>query len=261
VDLSKVKVIILAGGLGTRLGEETATRPKPLVEVGGKPILWHIMKIYSAYGIRNFVIALGYKGHMIKEYFLTYHAHNSDLLIDIGTGNVEVCATSIEPWSVRLVDTGQNTMTGGRIGRLRQYVEDDEFFLATYGDGVADIDIPGQIARFKEKGAPALLTAVRPPSRFGALEVADGRVVDFSEKPQTGEGYINGGFFVFTPRLFDLIDGDDTILERKPLETLAKAGELSVYEHTGFWHPVDNIRDLKILNELWEKGDPPWKIW
>jgi len=261
MDVSKYKVIILAGGFGTRLAEETTVRPKPMVEVGGHPILWHIMKIYSHYGLRNFLIALGYKGEAIKDYFLNYCALNSDIMIDLAKGNVTLMNGAAEPWNVTLVDTGMGTQTGGRILRLRKYVEGDPFFFATYGDGVANIDIRRQIEEYRAAGCPCMLTAVRPPSRFGALELEHGKVKSFTEKPQAGEGWINGGFFIFSNRLFDFLKDDETILEREPLESLAAGEELSAYMHEGFWHPMDTMRDVKRLNELWEKGEAPWKVW
>ncbi len=261
MDLFDHKVVILAGGLGTRLAEETAVRPKPMVEIGGRPILWHIMKTYSQYGLRNFIVALGYKGDVIKQYFLNYCALSSDISIDLSNGNVTLMDGTAEPWNVTLVDTGLGTQTGGRILRLKKYLDKEPFFFATYGDGVANIDIAQQVEQYRACKRACMLTAVRPPSRFGALSLKDGQVQSFTEKPQAGEGWINGGFFIFSRMLFDFLSGDETILEREPLESLANCRELAAYMHTGFWHPMDTLRDVKRLNELWEKGEAPWKIW
>lgn len=261
VDLSERQAIILAGGMGTRLSEETTVRPKPMVEIGGRPILWHIMKIYSRFGVNKFIVALGYKGEVIKQYFLNYCALQSDIEIHIPTGEVTLTHRPEEQWTVKLVDTGLHTQTGGRLRRLKQYVCDDPFFFLTYGDGVADIDIHEQVRGYLSSGHPCMLTAVRPPSRFGALELDGQEVRTFNEKPQTGEGWINGGFFIFSNRVFDLLADDSTILERTPLEKLASNRELGVYPHYGFWHPMDTLRDVRLLNELWDKGEAPWKKW
>jgi glucose-1-phosphate cytidylyltransferase len=256
-----MKAVILAGGMGSRLAEETAVRPKPMVEVGGKPILWHIMKTYAAYGIEDFVICLGYKGYAIKEYFANYVLHNADVTIDLQRNCVELHDSRAENWRVTLVDTGEETMTGGRIKRIRPHV-DGEPFLLTYGDGVADIDIAALIASHKRAGTLATLTAVRPQGRFGALELGDdGSVLSFSEKPPGDGGYINGGFFVLEPGIFDYIQGDATVWERSPLEHLAADHQLSAYVHDGFWQPMDTLRDKNVLETLWSEGHAPWKVW
>ncbi len=257
-----MRTVILAGGLGSRLGEETAVRPKPMVEIGGKPILWHIMKIYSSAGFNDFVICLGYKGYMIKEYFANYFLHTSDVTIDLRNGNgMEVHASHSEPWRITLVDTGQQTMTGGRLSAVRSYLEPTEPFCFTYGDGVADIDIADLVAFHAQHGLSATVTAVTPPGRFGALEFDGGRVVDFREKPAGDGGLINGGFFVVDPSVLDLIDGPDTIWESGPLETLARQGEMMGYRHDGFWQPMDTLRDKLYLEDLWNTGKAPWKRW
>ncbi len=257
-----MRTVILAGGLGSRLGEETAIRPKPMVEIGGKPILWHIMKIYSSAGFNDFVICLGYKGYMIKEYFANYFLHTSDVTIDLRNGNgIEVHHTQSEPWRITLVDTGADTMTGGRLGAVRSYLDPEEPFCFTYGDGVADIDVAQLVAFHNGHGLRATITAVSPPGRFGALEFDDGKVVDFREKP-TGDGrQINGGFFVAHPSVLDLIDGPDTVWEQRPMETLARGGQLVGYRHDGFWQPMDTLRDKIYLEELWNSGKAPWKRW
>jgi len=256
-----MKAVILAGGLGSRLSEETALRPKPMVEVGGKPILWHIMKIYAAYGIQDFVICLGYKGYAIKEYFANYVLHMSDVTIDLEHNMVELHDSRAENWHVTLVDTGEETMTGGRIKRIQPHV-DGESFLLTYGDGVADIDIAALIASHKRAGTLATLTAVRPQGRFGALDLGDDNTVtSFSEKPPGDGGYINGGFFVLEPGIFDYIQDDATPWERAPLERLAADHQLSAYVHDGFWQPMDTLRDKNLLEKLWSEGHAPWKVW
>jgi len=256
-----MKAVILAGGIGSRLSEETALRPKPMVEVGGKPILWHIMKTYAAYGIQDFVVCLGYKGYAIKEYFANYVLHMSDVTIDLEHNSVEWHDSRAENWRVTLVDTGEETMTGGRIKRIRPYV-DGESFLLTYGDGVADIDIAALIASHKRAGTLATLTAVRPQGRFGALDLGDENMVtSFSEKPPGDGGYINGGFFVLEPGIFDYIEGDATVWERSPLEHLAADHQLSAYVHNGFWQPMDTLRDKNLLENLWSEGRAPWKVW
>ncbi len=257
-----MKAVILAGGFGTRIGEETHLRPKPMVEIGGKPILWHILKIYSAHGINDFIICLGYKGYVIKEYFANYVLHGTDVTFDLGKKSMEVHEGSVEPWRVTLVDTGEHTMTGGRLKRVRQYLDDDETFLLTYGDGVADIDIKAAVEFHEKQGRHATVTAVKPPGRFGALNLDEGRnVVSFQEKPEGDGALINGGFFVLTPSVFDYIDGDSTVWEREPLERLASDGQLCAYRHDGFWQPMDTTRDRDSLNALWQGGKPPWKVW
>jgi glucose-1-phosphate cytidylyltransferase len=255
-----MKTVILAGGFGTRLAEESASKPKPLVEVGDHPILWHIMKIYSSHGFREFVIALGYKGDAIKHYFLNYHRLRNDLTIDLKNERVYVHDASMEDWRIHLVDTGLHTMTGGRLGRLKRQLG-NETFLMTYGDGVANVDIGAALAFHKKMGRLATVTAVRPPARFGGLEFEGDLVSEFSEKRQTGEGWVNGGFFILEPGVLDYLDSDQTIFERDPLERLASEGQLSVYLHHGFWQCMDTLRDVRYLNELWSDGTPPWKIW
>lgn len=256
-----MKAVILAGGLGTRLSEETSTRPKPMVEIGGKPILWHIMKIYSAHGVRDFVICLGYKGYMIKEYFANYFLHMSDVTIDLSRNSMEVHNNNAEPWRVTLVDTGDDTMTGGRLLRVREHFKNDEAFCFTYGDGVSDINI-GETLRFhKTHGKLATLAGTQPPGRFGALVTKGDRVLSFQEKPHGDGAWINGGFFVLSPKVVDYIADDATIWERGPLEKLAASGEIMVYRHSGFWHPMDTLRDKTYLEELWQSGKAPWKTW
>lgn len=254
-----MKAMILAGGLGTRLSEETVSRPKPMVEVGGKPILWHILKIYSAHGIHDFVICAGYKGYVIKEYFANYFLHMSDITFDMKENSVEVHSKRSEPWRVTIVDTGDDTLTGGRIKRAAAFIDDT--FCLTYGDGVADINIAETIRFHRASGRKATLSAVQPSGRFGALGVEDGRVESFQEKPQGDGAWINGGFFVLEPSVLDYIDGDETIWERGPLERLAQEGQLSAYEHRGFWQPMDTLRDKLLLEQLWEEKRAPWKIW
>ncbi|WP_203076670.1 glucose-1-phosphate cytidylyltransferase [Falsiroseomonas ponticola] len=252
------KAVILAGGYGTRLMEETETRPKPMVEIGGRPILWHIMKIYSAHGINEFVIALGYKGYMIKEFFANYRLHMSDVTFDYGRNDISTHVGRAEAWKVTLVDTGAETMTGGRLKRLADYVGDEPFCM-TYGDGVAQIDIGGLIAYHERHGRAATVTAVRPPSRFGALETeASGRVAKFREKPPGDGMRINGGFFILSPRVLDYIPGDETVFEKEPMERLAEDGELMAWEHDGFWHSMDTLRDKRALEAMWSAGQAPW---
>lgn len=255
-----VKAVILAGGLGTRLGEETSVRPKPMVEVGGMPILWHIMKIYSSHGINDFVICLGYKGYMIKEYFANYFLHTADVTLDLSKNSMEVHQNWSEPWRITLVETGKDAMTGGRLRAVRQYLEPGTPFCFTYGDGVADIDVTAQLAFHRAHGRKATITAVAPPGRFGALEFKGDSVRSFVEKPAGDGGLINGGFFVLDPSVVDLIDGPDTIWEREPLERLASSGELMGYRHDGFWQPMDTLRDKQHLEALWAQG-APWKSW
>lgn len=255
-----MKTIILAGGRGTRISEETIIRPKPMVEIGGKPILWHIMKIYASYGFRDFLVACGYKGEMIKEYFFNYYIHNNDYLVNLRDGSHEVFQTNQEDWQVSLVDTGFDTNTGGRLLRLKKYIE-GESFMVTYGDGVGDIDIAALMAFHRRHGRTATVTAVRPPARFGGLNLDGERVVEFSEKPQAGEGWINGGFFIFEPAVFECLVDDKTVLERDPLECLAAAGQLMAYRHYGYWQPMDTLREKQLLEEHWSSGKAPWKVW
>ena len=255
---SDMSVVLLAGGLGSRLSEETDTKPKPLVEIGGKPIIWHIMKIFSHYGVRHFVICLGYKGYKIKEYFANYFLHQSDVTLVMG-GEPTYHAVQAEPWRVTLIDTGEATMTGGRLRRVRPYLADDRPFFMTYGDGVGDVRIDKLLDAHHAHGRKATVTAVRPLARFGALELNGDRVLGFREKPVTEGGYINGGFFVLEPSAVDLVGGDDTIWEQGPLETLAADGDLHAYFHHGFWQPMDTLRDKHLLEELWASGSAPWK--
>lgn len=254
-----MKAVILAGGQGTRISEETHLRPKPMVEIGGKPIIWHIMKIYSKFDINDFIICLGYKGYMIKEYFANYFLHTSDVTIDIKNNDIEIHQINAEPWRVTLVDTGENTMTGGRVKRISKYI--NETFCLTYGDGLSDIDIPDTINFHKKNKFLATLAAVQPPGKFGALSLDKDRVTSFQEKPKGDSAWINGGFFVFEPSIMDHIGGDTTILEREPLETLARNGQLGAFKHPGFWQPMDTLRDKNYLEELWLSGNAPWKIW
>jgi len=256
-----MRTVILAGGLGSRLGEETGSRPKPMVEIGGMPILWHIMKIYSAAGLNDFVICLGYKGYVIKEYFANYFLHNSDVTIDLAKNHMEIHQSWSEPWRITLVDTGADTMTGGRLKAIRPYLNPDEPFCFTYGDGVADIDIGALVAYHKAHGLRATITSVAPPGRFGALEFDGDKVMSFREKPAGDGGQINGGFFVADPSVLDLVDGPETIWEQGPLEALAAAGELMAYRHDGFWQPMDTLRDKMHLEDLWSSGKAPWKRW
>lgn len=255
-----MKTVILAGGLGTRLSEETVLRPKPMVEIGGKPILWHILNIYAAYDFREFIIALGYKGEQIKEYFLNFYALNNDLTIDLARGSTKVHDGDQTNWIVHLVDTGNDTQTGGRLKRLKRWVG-GETFMMTYGDGVADVDV-GQVVAFHQRhGKLATITTARPPARFGGVVFDGDRVAKFTEKPQTGEGWVNGGFFVLEPAALEYIEGDETIWERGPLERLAADGQLMAYRHEGFWQPMDTLREKRLLEELWETGRAPWRVW
>lgn len=256
-----MKAVILAGGLGTRLSEETDLKPKPMVEIGGKPILWHIMKSYSAHGVHDFIICCGYRGYIIKEYFANYFLHQSDVTFDMSHNSMEVHEKRAEPWKVTLIDTGDTTMTGGRLKRVADYIKDEDEFLFTYGDGVGDIDIRKTIEFHHQHGKKATLTATYPPGRFGALEIKDGRVVRFQEKPKGDGGMINGGFFVLSPGVIDYIDDDSTIWEQYPLNQLANDGELMSYEHKGFWQPMDTLRDKQHLEELWTQKKAPWKVW
>lgn len=255
-----MKVLLLAGGYGTRLSEETDIRPKPMIEIGGKPILWHIMKIYSHYGFNDFVILLGYKGYYIKEYFANYFLHQSDMTIDMSTGSIEVHNNNSEPWKVTLIDTGIDSMTGGRIKRAQKYIGDEPFLL-TYGDGVSDVDIQRLVAFHKQSGKIATMTAIQPAGRFGALDIETNLIKEFVEKPAGDGNWINGGFMVCQPAILDYIENDATIFEQYPLQTLAKNGELSAYKHTGFWHCMDTLRDKIALNEMWESNDARWKVW
>lgn len=256
-----MKAVILAGGLGTRLSEETSTRPKPMVEIGGKPILWHIMKMYSHHGIHDFVICCGYKGYVIKEYFANYFLHMSDVTFDMKSNSMHVHHERAEPWTVTLVDTGDDSMTGGRLGRVAQYVKDEEAFCFTYGDGVSDVDISATIRFHQAHGKAATLTATYPPGRFGALEIVKDKVVSFKEKPQGDGAIINGGFFVLSPKVLAYLGGDDTVWEQEPLTKLAHEGQLHAYHHDGFWQPMDTLRDKHLLEELWASGSAPWKKW
>ena len=257
-----MKAVILAGGFGTRISEESSVRPKPMVEIGGEPILWHIMKIYSAHGINDFVVCLGYKGYLIKEYFHDYYLRASDVTIDIRNRRVEVHRNAAEPWRVTLVETGGATMTGGRIKRVRDHVG-DETFCMTYGDGVSDVDVTALVEFHRAQRVLGTLTAVQPPGRFGAFTMGedDARIDGFREKPAGDGAWINGGFFVLEPQVFDYIEGDSTVWEREPMERLAHAGQLAAYRHRGFWQPMDTLRDKTVLNELWESGSAPWKVW
>ncbi len=254
-----MKAVILAGGFGTRISEETALRPKPMIEIGGMPVLWHILKIYSHHGINDFVICLGYKGYLIKEYFANYFLHRSDVTIDLRSNSMDVHHKHAEPWRITLVDTGESTQTGGRLRRVAGYL--DGPFCFTYGDGVADVDIGAIVAFHGEKRTLATVCAVRPPGRFGALDIEEGRITRFEEKPSGDGTWINGGFFVLEPAVMDYIDGDDCIWERAPLERLAREGNLSAYAHHGFWQPMDTLRDKLKLEELWRSGKAPWKLW
>lgn len=256
-----MKAVILAGGMGTRLSEETGTKPKPMVEIGGKPILWHIMKIYSSHGITDFIVCCGYKGFMIKEYFANYFLHMSDVTFDLGANTMEVHKKRAESWKVTLVDTGEHTMTGGRLKRVRDHLGGEEIFCFTYGDGVADIDITKLIKFHKENGKLITLTATMPPGRFGALDITNQRVHTFNEKPK-GDGLrVNGGFFVMSQKVIDYIEGDATTFEQEPLKKLAAEGNLMAYEHDGFWQPMDTLRDKTQLNRLWDTGQAPWCSW
>lgn len=256
-----MKAVILAGGLGTRISEETHLRPKPMIEIGGKPILWHIMKTYSAHGVNDFVICCGYKGYIIKEYFANYFLHMSDVTFDMAHNRMEVHQQKAEPWRVTLVDTGEETLTGGRLSRVAEYVKDEEAFCFTYGDGVSDVDITREIVFHKQHGKLATVTAVQPPGRYGALQLDGGSVRGFSEKPRGDGGLINGGFFVLSPRCLDLIDGDSCSWEGAPLVQLASDGQLMAFEHMGFWQPMDTLREKNMLEDLWASGKAPWKVW
>ena len=255
-----MKAVILAGGLGTRISEETHLKPKPMIELGGRPILWHIMKTYSAHGVNDFVICCGYKGFVIKEYFANYFLHMSDVTIDMRTNQMEVHQRNAEPWKVTLVDTGEVTQTGGRLKRVSEYL-DNEDFCFTYGDGVSDVNISDLISFHKKNGRHATVTAVQPPGRFGALDMDGHAITSFEEKPQGDGVWVNGGYFVLSPQVIDLISNDDCIWEKEPLQTLAQTGQLSAYKHEGFWQPMDTLRDKNLLETLWSSGSAPWKIW
>ena len=255
-----MKAVILAGGYGTRLSEETALKPKPMVEIGDRPILWHIMKTYSHHGINDFIICLGYKGYVIKEYFANYFLHMSDVTIDLKNNKLNVHENSSEPWSVTLIDTGLNTMTGGRLKRIRHYLDDSDFCF-TYGDGLSNVNIRELIEFHKHEKTLATLTAIQPPGRFGAMDLYGHKIQNFHEKPEGDGQWINGGFFVLSPKVIDYIDSDDSIWERGPMEKLAADGELSAFKHKGFWQPMDSQRDKTSLEQLWESGSPPWKVW
>lgn len=257
-----MKTVILAGGYGTRISEETSVRPKPMVEIGGKPILWHIMKIYSAYGINDFIICCGYKGHTIKEYFSNYYLLRSDVTFDIKKNEMKVHQNNVEPWKITLIDTGEKTMTGGRLKRIKEYI-DNETFCLSYGDGVSDLDIKKLIDFHLSQKAKATLTAVQPPGRFGAISLKEGqnKILSFREKPSGDGAWINGGFFVLEPDVIDYIDGDETVWELEPLKNLAHEGMLAAYKHYGFWQSMDTLRDKMVLEELWDGGKAPWKVW
>jgi glucose-1-phosphate cytidylyltransferase len=253
--------VILAGGLGTRISEETHLKPKPMIEIGGKPILWHIMKSYSAHNVNDFIICCGYKGYLIKEYFANYVLHTSDVTIDMPTNALTVHRRMAEPWRVTLVDTGENTMTGGRLKRVASYLKDETCFCFTYGDGLSDVDVEGSIAFHRKHGKLATVTAVQPPGRYGALERSGDQVTGFTEKPRGDGGLINGGFFVLSPKCIELIDGDAAPWESEPMSVLATMGEMMAFEHRGFWQPMDTLRDKKQLEDLWASGNAPWKRW
>ncbi len=256
-----MKAVLLAGGLGTRISEETHLKPKPMIEIGGKPILWHIMKLYSAHGVNDFVICCGYKGYLIKEYFANYFLHMSDVTFDMVHNKMEVHQRNAEPWRVTLVDTGENTLTGGRLKRVSDYIKDDEAFCFTYGDGVSNVDVQDSIEFHRQHGKLATVTAVQPPGRYGALERSGHQITGFSEKPRGDGGLINGGFFVLSPKVLNLIEGDQSSWEGTPLTQLATMGEMMAFEHQGFWQPMDTLRDKNSLEELWTSGKAPWKIW
>ena len=256
-----MKVVILAGGLGTRISEETDNLPKPMIQIGGKPILWHIMKIYSKYGINDFIVCCGYKGYLIKEYFSNYFLHMSDITFCMKNNKMKVHHKRSEPWTITLVDTGDNTMTGGRIKKIYQYVKDEKAFCLTYGDGVSDVNISNLIKYQKQQKTLATLTAVYPPGRFGALNMSNGKVKTFKEKPKGDGGRVNGGFFVLSPKVINLIEDDSTVWEQRPMEILAEQGEMSAFEHNGFWQPMDTLRDKNYLENLWRSCSAPWKVW
>ena len=254
-----MKAVILAGGQGTRISEETYLKPKPMVEIGGKPILWHIMKSYSHYGINEFVICLGYKGYLIKEYFANYALHESDFTIDIQKNSLDIHKNNADPWKVTLIDTGEESMTGGRLKRISKYLDDT--FCLTYGDGLSDVNISESILHHKKNKTIGTLTAVQPPGKFGSVTIENNMVTTFQEKPKGDAGWVNGGFFVLEPEIIDYIEGDDTMFEREPLQQLTQENQLSAYHHNGFWHPMDTLSDKKKLEQLWSKGNAPWKVW
>ena len=256
-----MKAVILAGGLGTRISEETDLKPKPMVEVGGRPILWHIMKIYSAHGINDFIICCGYRGYIIKEYFANYFLHQSDVTFNMKNNTMQVHQKRVEPWKITLVDTGENTMTGGRLLQVADYIKNEKYFLFTYGDGVSDIDITASVKFHRQHGKMATLTATYSPGRFGALKIKENIVESFQEKPRGDGALINGGFFVLSPKALDYIEDNNTVWEQEPLKILAENGELMAFQHPGFWQPLDTLRDKNYLEELWAKGKAPWKIW
>ena len=256
-----MKAVIFAGGFGTRISEETDNIPKPMIRIGHKPILWHIMKTYSSYGINEFIICCGYKGYIIKEYFANYFLHMSDITFNMKENQMKVHQERAEPWTVTLVDTGEKTMTGGRLKRVEQYIKNDDVFCLTYGDGVSDININKLIEHHKKQKTLATLTAVYPPGRFGSLDISNGKVATFKEKPKGDGSRINGGFFVLSPKVIDLIKDDATVWEQEPMEILAKQGEMSAFEHNGFWQPMDTLRDKNYLEELWLTNEAPWKVW
>jgi glucose-1-phosphate cytidylyltransferase len=258
---SKTKAVILAGGFGTRLSEETHLRPKPMIEIGGMPLIWHIMKIYAHHGVNEFIVCCGYKGYVIKEYFANYFLHSSDVTFDLQSNRMEVHHQKAEPWRVTLIDTGESTMTGGRLKRVADYLRGDDQFCFTYGDGLADVDISAQLQFHQAHGKLATVTAVQPPGRYGALDLQGERVNGFLEKPRGEGGYINGGFFVLSPKVIDLIDGDATSWEGAPMERLAKSGELAAFKHDGFWQPMDTLREKLMLEKHWENKTAPWKVW
>lgn len=256
-----MKAVLLAGGLGTRISEESVSKPKPMIEIGGRPILWHIMKMYSAYGVNDFIICCGYKGYVIKEYFANYFLHMSDVTFDLNSNKMEILRQRAEPWRITLVDTGEDTLTGGRLKRVAEHLKDEEAFCFTYGDGVADIDIAKEIEYHKSHGKLATVAAVQPPGRFGALKMDGNKVIGFSEKPKGDGGLINGGFFILSPKCIDYIEGDETTWEAEPLMEIASSGELMSYDHTGFWQPMDTLREKNLLESLWSSGKAPWRVW
>ena len=256
-----MKAVILAGGLGTRISEESHLKPKPMIEIGGKPIIWHILKIYSTHGINDFIICLGYRGYVLKEYFANYFLHTSDVTFDLSNNQMQVHQRHAEPWRITLVDTGENTQTGGRLKRVRDYIAGETDFCFTYGDGVGDIDISAAVAFHRQQGTLGTVTAATPPGRFGTLEIQDTMVTRFNEKPHGSDGMINAGFFVLSPKVIDFIEGDQTPWESAPLETLVSQQQLSVWRHQGFWQPMDTLRDKNLLEELWQAGKAPWKTW
>jgi glucose-1-phosphate cytidylyltransferase len=256
-----MKAVILAGGLGTRISEETILRPKPMIEIGGKPILWHIMKIYAAHGVNEFIVCCGYKGFMIKEYFANYSLHTSDVTFDMCRNSIEIHQRKTESWRVTLIDTGEDTMTGGRLKRIAPYIIDDEAFCFTYGDGLSDVNVAASIEFHRNHGKLATVTAVQPAGRFGALDIEGDTVCGFAEKPKGEGGLINGGFFVLSPSVISLIEGDETLWEREPMESLAEQGQLCAFQHSGFWQPMDTLRERNLLDDLWNSRKAPWKIW